>query len=85
MINKQSNPVHWSMLVTELDSARGHLELLHDGMVEAGCIDESVYAMHLGHVFAHLNRAWNNRDLKDEMRGDEWWKNSDFPNDLKPF
>lgn len=84
MINNKSNPVEWAMLVTELDEAREHLESLTNSMAEAGAIDETDYAVQLGHVFAHLNRAWNNRDLKGEMPEDEWAKSSQFPSDLEP-
>ena len=47
------------MLLTELDEAREHLGSLINKMAEFNVIDESVYAVYLGHVFAQLNHAWN--------------------------
>ena len=72
------------MLVTELDDARAHLEALVSQMVQSGAVDEADYAVQLGHVCAHLNRAWNCRALEGQISEDEWERYSQFPNDLQP-
>ncbi len=72
------------MLVTELHEAREHLESLVSEMVKSGAIDEADYAVQLGHVCAHLNRAWNSRSLEGEISEDEWERYSQFPKDLQP-
>ena len=53
-------------------------------MAEVESVDESEYAVQLGHVFAHLNRAWNSRNLKGQIGDSEWQNYSAFPDDLDP-
>lgn len=84
MISNKENPVEWAALMYELEDARDHLENLAKAMAEAGAIDEIDYSVDLGHVFAHLNRAWNIRDLTHEIPDNEWRKLSAFPMDLEP-
>lgn len=84
MINETENPVEWAMLITELDEAREHLESLIKTMAEAKSVAESEYAIQLGHVFAHLNRAWNSRSLEGQIGDREWQTYSAFPDDLDP-
>jgi hypothetical protein len=84
MISDAEHPVEWAMLTTELDDAREHLESLINEMTKAGLIDEADYAVQLGHVCAHLNRAWNSRSLEGEISEDEWEMYSQFPKDLQP-
>jgi hypothetical protein len=59
MINNKDNPVAWALLVTELDEAREHLESLTNEMVKAGTIEDTEFAVQLGHIYAHLNRVWH--------------------------
>ena len=84
MISNSDSPVEWAMLLTELDDARDHLETLVNKMAESNEMDESNYAVDLGHVFAHLNRAWNSRDLRGRIPEGEWEDYSRFPADLQP-
>lgn len=84
MINEKDNPVEWAMLITELDEAREHLDALIKSMAETESTDESEYAVQLGHVFAHLNRAWNSRELIGPIGHNEWRTCSAFPDDLDP-
>ncbi len=83
MINEKEHPVEWAMLLTELDDAREHLESLLKEM-DSGSIDQTNFAVDIGHVFAHLNRAWNSRSLQGHIPEDEWEKYSQFPSDLAP-
>jgi len=84
MISNSDSPVAWAMLLTELDEARDHLESLIGKMTKSNEIDDSEYAVDIGHVFAHLNRAWNSRDLQGSIPEDKWDKYSQFPADLQP-
>ena len=84
MISNRQNPVEWAMLLTELDEAREHLESLIDSMNAADGYDDEDFAVELGHIFAHLNRAWNSRahvgDIPDETSS----RYTQFPTDLYP-
>ena len=84
MINQNNDSVEWALLLYELDDAREHLESLIDQMNGDGEIEEEDYAVQLGHVYAHLNRAWHARGLEGEIPGDRWEEFSRFPADLKP-
>lgn len=85
MINERNNPVEWSMLIYELDDAREHLETLLREMSDADDFTDGDLAVHLGHIFAHLNRAWNTRNLESELTSDQTDAASQFPTDLKPI
>lgn len=86
VINQENNPVGWAMLITELDEAREHLEALVDQMSDAGAIDEyAEFAVDLGHVYAHLNRAWHSRNQEEGIGDEQWAPYSQFPKDLKPI
>ncbi|MGB5536991.1 MAG: hypothetical protein WBN08_13930, partial [Thiogranum sp.] len=84
MISNAKEPVAWALLLTELDEAREHLEKLVNVMNHAGTIDDSEFAVYLGHVYAHLNRAWNSRNQNNEITEDQWPVFSQFPRDLDP-
>jgi len=57
MINKTKHYVAWALLLTELDDAKEHLESLTQKMLKDGSIDDAEFAVDLGHIYAHLNRA----------------------------
>ena len=86
MLTKAEHPVAWAMLLYELGDAHEHLGVLLDQMAAAGTIDESDFHTQLGHVFAHLNRAWHGRDdtrldkIPDEVHAER----SKFPINLTP-
>jgi hypothetical protein len=84
MINAKNNPVEWAMLNYELDDAREHLETLLKEMSEADELTDDDFAAFLGHIFAHLNRAWNTRNVESELTSDQTDSMSQFPTDLKP-
>lgn len=84
MIESKSNPVEWTLLLHELDDARDHLSKLLEQMAANGAIDEIDYRIQLGHVYSHLNRAWNGRDNRSEPNTELWEKQTLFPVDLEP-
>lgn len=84
MINNKDNPVTWALLLAELFEAREHLEELITTMSEAGAVEETEYAVDLGHVYAHPNRAWHSRHHQEEILAGEWAAFSRFPKDLEP-
>lgn len=84
MINQKNNYVGYAMLLTELDDAREHLEALVNEMKNSGSINESDFAVDLGHVYAHLNRAWHARNQTSEITSEQHATFSEFPRDLKP-
>jgi hypothetical protein len=83
MISEKDNPVQWALLGMELDEAKEHLAALTAEMAEAGAIDEEDFKIQLGHVFAHLNRCWNARNLPDGLPDDKWSELSQTPADLE--
>ena len=84
MINRDNNPVAWALLLLDLDEAREHLENLVEQMSQSEDFDEAEFSVHLGHIYAHLNRVWNSRDMEKEIPGDQWTEFSRFPTDLQP-
>lgn len=82
MIDKKLQPVEWAAFMYELDDAREHLENLIKNLEKDSDYGEPELRIDLGHVFAHLNRAWRRsaRDLSDT----EWEWASNFPDDLTP-
>lgn len=46
--------------------------------------DEVNLRIDLGHVFSHLNRAWNRRDASGDTDEENWQRDSQFPTDLEP-
>ena len=86
MLTNNEHPTAWAMLIDELSDAHEQLGSLITRMTTAGAIDETDYSVQLGHVFAHLNRAWHGRDdvgledVSQELRE----QRSKFPVDLFP-
>jgi len=85
MINKNSNPVEWVLLIDSLEEAKEHLEELMHEMMTCNEFDEEDYRIQLGHIYAHLNRCWNSRSLEEEKSEDKWEEYSSFPKDLEPI
>ncbi len=84
MINSDASPVSWVLLIDELAEAQEHLDKLIAQMRDEGSVDEEDFAVQLGHVYAHLNRAWHSRDLTSQITDDQWSSYSQFPTDLEP-
>jgi len=87
MLTNADHPVAWAMLMYELSDAHEHLGDLIKKMNREGQIDEDSYRIHLGHVFAHLNRAWHGRDDErlDTVSDDASRERSQYPIDLLPM
>ena len=86
MLNRTEHPVAWALLMYQLGNAHEHLGDLIKQMMEDTEFDENDYRVHLGHVFAHLNRAWHQRgDTHLDVESEELWnERSKFPVDLSP-
>ena len=84
MINKKDNPVEWSILLYELEDLADHSTKLIEEMQTNPSYGEEEFAIDIGHLYAHLNRAWNSRNFNKEPTEDEWQKNTEFPSDIQP-
>jgi len=85
MINGKDHPVEWALLAYELDDAIEHLQALSKDFIPNGDIDETDFEVKLGHVYAHLNRAWNSRNRIGESDQEQLELESRFPTDLYPY
>ncbi len=85
MLNATDNPVEWVLFMDELDEAKEHLEKLTKDLSQAGRFDESEFAIYLGHIYAHLNRAWHRRNLTTAITDEEWNAFRRFPQDIEPI
>jgi hypothetical protein len=82
MIDRKLQPVEWAALLYELGDALAHLgSLIKDIEARPGYSDGDL-RVDLGHVYAHLNRAWwqSSKPLSE----DDWELASRFPDDLAP-
>jgi hypothetical protein len=84
MIRKEANPVEWSAFMYELEDASEHLLKLIADLGSDPDYDDVNLRIDLGHVFSHLNRAWNGRGATQRLSVDEWELASNFPSDLEP-
>jgi hypothetical protein len=73
------------MLMYNLDDAHEHLAELMEAMRNDPDFSEDEFRIYLGHVFAHLNRAWHTRNATDDLDDKEWGEKIHFPTDLKPI
>ena|ERR1700722_2872877 len=60
------------LLVDELEEASTHLARALKDIVNDSSYDEQTFAVQLGHVMAHLNRAWARRNFTRELTDTEW-------------
>jgi len=81
MIDKKLQPVEWAAFMYELEDAREHLEKLIKDVENIPNYGEPELRIDLGHVFAHLNRAWRGGRHVDDA---DWESASQFPDDLMP-
>lgn len=88
MIDPRRDPLAWSMLMYELEDAHEHL----GNLIREMKADEVAFRIDLGHVYAHLNRAWNLRDKTDawhDPSNPDWNTEYEaaraFPTDLEPI
>ena len=86
MLSQEEYPVAWAMLLYELADAHEHLGVLLAQMQAAGGVEELDFAVQLGHVFAHLNRAWHGRadPHLDAVPDEQHAERSQYPTYLSP-
>ena len=85
MINRQEHPIGWSFLIDDILDAQEHLGTLLKEISENPEYGEPELRVELGHVFAHLNRAWYRRNLPEDLAESDWELASAFPSDLEPL
>jgi hypothetical protein len=83
MIDKKLQPVEWAAFMYELDDAREHLTKLIADLESTRDYGEDKLRIDLGHVYAHLNRAW--RSSAKPLVDEDWESASLFPDDLTPI
>lgn len=84
MINAVDNPVPWALLLDELGEAKEHLQQLIFKITTDRMYDESRFRADMGHVMAHLNRAWARRNCVCDLTDEEWESFRQYPQDLPP-
>jgi len=77
--------VEWSSLVDELADAQERIGDLIKRMMQDPHYDENAYRVDMGHVMAHLNRAWARRSIDRELTESEWATFREYHEDLKPI
>ena len=85
MISMKQAPVAWAMLMYDLDDAKEDLESLLTQMQNDPEFDEECFRVRLGHVYWHLNRAWNRRTVADDLLENNDANAGRFPDDLEPI
>ena len=84
MIDKTANPIGWALFLYELNDAHEHLGGMIKSLAESAEYSEGELIIELGHVYAHLNRAWCRRNASEDLTEAEWEAASRFPTDLMP-
>jgi hypothetical protein len=84
MINRNDQPVGWAMLLSDLEDAHEHLGNLIKEITSDPEYAEEELRIDLGHVYAHLNRAWRRRLIAEDFTDEEWSAAGAFPDDLQP-
>jgi hypothetical protein len=85
MIKLREHPVGWAELMSNMEDAHEHLGNLIQEMTTDPEFDDPEFAVNLGHVFAHLNRAWCCRNHPEGLGAEEWEAAGEFPKDLEPI
>ena len=84
MINGKENPVEWALLSYELDEVIEHLQEISNSITPESEIDETEFKVYIGHVYAHINRIWNQRNHTGDITDQQFEEFSKFPNDIEP-
>ncbi len=86
---ENTGPVTRAMIGYNLSDAQEHLGQLLREMVDDPEFGEVEFGIGLAHIYAHLNRAWHQRNASDEEIADpdntHWEEWSLFPTDLQPL
>ena len=85
MVTREANPVEWSLWMDELREAHEHLGGLIDKLAVGQNYDESRFRVDMGHVMAHLNRAWARRNVERQLTDAEWEEFREYQRDLPPI
>lgn len=85
MISMKQAPVAWAMLMYDLDDAKEDLETLLAQMQNDPEFDEECLRIRQGHIYWHLNRAWNRRTVAVDALENDDLNAGQFPDDLKPI
>ncbi len=85
VLDRTKHPVGWAQFVDELNDAHEHLGNLIQEMRDDPEYDDANLRVDLGHVLAHLYRAWNCRDIPDSMTDEQWEAARTVPVDLEPI
>jgi hypothetical protein len=85
VINMREHPVGWAQLMDNLEDAHEHLGKLIKEMQADPKYADPEFAVDLGHVVAHLNRAWFCRDHSENLTDAEWELSRGYPKDLEPI
>ncbi len=83
MISK-NDPLGWAAFMYELEDAQEHLAGLISHVSRDPDYDEADLRVELGHIYSHLNRAWNGRNSKEGLSGKDYDIACEFPNDIEP-
>ena len=85
MINARDNPIEWGLLLQELTEAHEHLGDTLKRLGSDPAYGDPDFAVDMGHIAAHLNRAWARRGIARELTDEEWEAFRNFPGDLTPI
>lgn len=77
--------VGWALMMYELTDALEHLTELVDELSRRDDYSDEEMAIDLGHVYAHLNRAWYRRNIEEDFDESDRETASQFPIDLQPI
>ncbi len=85
---EDAEPVARAMIGYDLSDAQEHLGQLLQEMRDDPEFGEIEFGIGLAHIYAHLNRAWHQRNASEEETeapNDTHWEEwSRFPTDLPP-
>jgi len=84
VISKTQNPIAWTQLCYELSDAAEHIETLLKEMNSSSDFSVEDFQVQVSHIYAHLNRAWNSREIGDGLSDAEWETFRAFPTDITP-
>ena len=85
MIDRDAHPIGWSSMMYELSDAHEHLGELLKEVEGAPSFSDDEFRVRLGHIYAHLNRAWRCRLRPEGLTDLEWEAGREFPDDLQPI
>ena len=82
MINPKDHPVEWAEMLYDLVEVREHIESLIKDIQEDDQFCAIDLDVHLSHIYQHLNRTWNSRNMSSDVASKKFEEISKFPTDL---